>query len=951
MTAQNNNSLSLEQASHYVKCAYLFNLREIIENIFDDTDYDYHASLLSCLFQIAANINLYPNLKKNFFSADDLLTPCIGDFYSDLEIEDDNVTDDDLEYIERNQRTINLSLLKDILFTATYIELTSSKYDEDDDDDDDDYDDDDDDDDEDDRDLNTIISNHTIEGELSENPKKELAYANLMKSKPFKKFLKKHKLDEEQVAAIDFFLFVHNAILILSSKPSDEDINEQFKFAYDNLIASNVPIESMYFSGTPLGTSFKDYVSMLGKYVNILDLSTTAVQSVLSIFSNPIGSITGLFNISVSLIEKSVSNSLYNSEKNLLTDLYDLKINNLIEAKKYSDYSRFLFTSGLDEFVLKYERIPKSNLKTASDLLLDMHELIDCSSNLNFELLMFKTRKKYLTVPRHIDINKLKKLTSTIELTNVREQILNCYHKDLHIKQDLIYDEVNDLSNLLSDIGYFSPVHATKNILVNKIVSLLKKTDSDDSETKFYMLESLPTSIKEWYLLNLNNLLYNNGKGNEKYEQEILCSADHVAFMLLFVSNVLKIEEIETYIGYEDGQVYTDDDVSIHDFLYPIICFEPDKNTNENLTSEDINFIFTKDKKINSYLIYSLIKDYISGLIFGFIADAYRNIKVEPQKFSKLVNDPRVINNKVMLILSNSKYFNNFISSYDIKKNQIEFLIDYCSHSICFFARDYFSTDKELKNKFEGLEERALESDIPLEALYFSGSPSGMKTQDYLSVMIKGLGIINKASTIYQIGLAIFSLSSPVTSVIGLTSLGLSGIKYLSENSDFKKRQEKYAIYYKHEELYNNALYLLNILFDSYNTQFQYKTAEINNSLFSWKTLFNKESFSREYVENFSVVFSLLSETFDLLNCMRDLFSLSSTIQKLPITIDVDRFLNQTESLVTKEDIRGTVFKYYPKDNEYRLIETIELEEALKIESIFNEIGYFSVSAYVKSKL
>ena len=46
-----------------------------------------------------------------------------------------------------------------------------------------------------------------------------------------------------------------------------------------------------------------------------------------------------------------------------------------------------------------------------------------------------------------------------------------------------------------------------------------------------------------------------------------------------------------------------------------------------------------------------------------------------------------------------------------------------------------------------------------------------------------------------------------------------------------------------------------------------------------------------------------------------------------------------------------TVFKYYPKDNEYRLIETIELEEALKIESIFNEIGYFSVSAYVKSKL
>ena len=465
------------------------------------------------------------------------------------------------------------------------------------------------------------------------------------------------------------------------------------------------------------------------------------------------------------------------------------------------------------------------------------------------------------------------------------------------------------------------------------------------------MLESLPTSIKEWYLLNLNNLLYNNGKGNEKYEQEILCSADHVAFMLLFVSNVLKIEEIETYIGYEDGQVYTDDDVSIHDFLYPIICFEPDKNTNENLTSEDINFIFTKDKKINSYLIYSLIKDYISGLIFGFIADAYRNIKEEPQKFSKLVNDPRVINNKVMLILSNSKYFNNFISSYDIKKNQIEFLIDYCSHSICFFARDYFSTDKELKNKFEGLEERALESDIPLEALYFSGSPSGMKTQDYLSVMIKGLGIINKASTIYQIGLAIFSLSSPVTSVIGLTSLGLSGIKYLSENSDFKKRQEKYAIYYKHEELYNNALCLLNTLFDSYNTQFHNKTAEINNSLFSCKTLFNKESFSREYVENFSVVFWLLSETFDLLNCMRDLFSLSSTIQKLPITIDVDRFLNQTESLVTKEDIRGTVFKYYPKDNEYRLIETIELEEALKIESIFNEIGYFSVSAYVKSKL
>ena len=104
-------------------------------------------------------------------------------------------------------------------------------------------------------------------------------------------------------------------------------------------------------------------------------------------------------------------------------------------------------------------------------------------------------------------------------------------------------------------------------------------------------------------------------------------------------------------------------------------------------------------------------------------------------------------------------------------------------------------------------------------------------------------------------------------------------------------------------------------------------------------------------MENFSVVFWLLSETFDLLNCMRDLFSLSSTIQKLPITIDVDRFLNQTESLVTKEDIRGTVFKYYPKDNEYRLIETIELEEALKIESIFNEIGYFSVSAYVKSKL
>lgn len=230
---------------------------------------------------------------------------------------------------------------------------------------------------------------------------------------------------------------------------------------------------------------------------------------------------------------------------------------------------------------------------------------------------------------------------------------------------------------------------------------------------------------------------------------------------------------------------------------------------------------------------------------------------------------------------------------------------------------------------------------VPLNALYFSGSPDGMRAIDYLGLLTKAYGLYNDASSLIQAELAIIKLSNPVSGIIELASMGISNVNRLAENSNIEKLQFKMAVVKAHKTIFRNAK-------NSITTFMQYIRLSCNE-------IESQKSNSQDIKRSFDLLCDL-TDAYTYLQIQEENCQFAELEINLPLSIDRKRLkaiTAKTELLPIRKYVESC---YYSEDyedeffkNKLKAENSIEDLEKLKI--IFDDLGYFTLTGLAKKFL
>ena len=259
----------------------------------------------------------------------------------------------------------------------------------------------------------------------------------------------------------------------------------------------------------------------------------------------------------------------------------------------------------------------------------------------------------------------------------------------------------------------------------------------------------------------------------------------------------------------------------------------------------------------------------------------------------------------------------------------------------------YEADDADFKSQLESFEEEICDDVgegiglMPLNALYFTGSPDGLRATDYIGILVKAFGIATKANSIGKAGLALFSLSNPVTGFIGLATLGITGVSFLAKNKEMEKRRLKLSLAKTHNIIYSNANDLIKTFLDEiYKVIYDNDRDDLKNiELKPYLRLLWKLNYASDYLGSQAE------------ECKRAELEIS-----LPVYLDRLR-LKAITSSAKYEPIRKYVETCYYSENykeknlRNRLRYDSSINDLMKLQSIFSDLGYFSVTGIAKKAL
>lgn len=473
------------------------------------------------------------------------------------------------------------------------------------------------------------------------------------------------------------------------------------------------------------------------------------------------------------------------------------------------------------------------------------------------------------------------------------------------------------------------------------------------------LLEQESPDFKRWYVNQIKEFIINDYP-EENYEEldkacHFKCPCD---FLDLICKELLKlITRIDPA-----GEAFPD---LINDLQ---VEFECDIENKKSLKKK----LNTIDKKI---IMYSLYKDmiYIS-LTFSEIVDLYEyakknndiddegylldyderktateihedfiahkdenddDISSEDSLFSDIYQS-EVIDNETFdnYISNNSPYIKNFI-----KKNKLgdecSFIFLYVSVNKDFLSDDYGTTDKELKKGLEKLEKNLTDNNVPVEAVYYSGAPQGVTAIDYLSIIHKTFGLLKKSADIGQAGMALFSLSNPLSAGLTLASFGIDILENQAKNKIYEERKTKVALLQKNLDL----LYMA-------------KEKAIESGIWHGKFMLiaNKLDPSRDCADDYYALDGMVLSVLDALEKEIDDVEANIMYQKVPTFINMKR----VKKICKNEQIIQYIESCYHGEKykaPFCILDYMSSSELSKLEILLNQIGYFSVSSLVKSVL
>ena len=464
----------------------------------------------------------------------------------------------------------------------------------------------------------------------------------------------------------------------------------------------------------------------------------------------------------------------------------------------------------------------------------------------------------------------------------------------------------------------------------------------------FIFLERMPDAVKRAYLSEIKSYLYSNSGDYLNKDWNGTLNPVQLAELLLLATRIhLKVETYADFVALiapEDPEKYLDDP----DYLRCIADDDDAANIYAWSLAKDLialNYkICIAELSNQSYADICERKDKETALVGAIDEDApdfgERFEEVHLKKIFRWYK-------KSPFILDFFKQ--NFIDedltegAFAIWANSVE---DYAEFN-CSEMTMWESDDDDFKEQLSSFEEVLCEDAgegyglMPLNALYFTGSPDGLRAVDYIGMLVKAYGFAAKASSIGKAGMALFSLSNPVTGIMGLASLGITGANYLAKNKEQDKRRFKGALAHTHSIIYQNARELITTFTD-----------EIYQKIFDYE----RDCFKAGDLQSYHAQLMVLHYAANYLeteieDCRRAQLEIG-----LPVLIDRRRLKAITagkEAAAVRAYVESC---YYPEDYEdetarNRLRLDTSLNDLHKLNSIFKDLGYFSITGIAKKAL
>lgn len=216
----------------------------------------------------------------------------------------------------------------------------------------------------------------------------------------------------------------------------------------------------------------------------------------------------------------------------------------------------------------------------------------------------------------------------------------------------------------------------------------------------------------------------------------------------------------------------------------------------------------------------------------------------------------------------------------------------------------------------------------------FLGAPFSLPVKDCFVVFEKYLGIASKLKTAVSTIASLSTLSNPLTCSLGIASLGIAFTKHLSGNKNLAKNRIREFLLKNYIELYSSVIE---------------KNQVVLGQLLTELELGDKGDLSlSDYVYYRTSLADITQSILDLARVHCNDFRRALVELYIPQILDVRRFNKLIKKLSNKNEIQQLVMQNYQKiDGEYQYIGAT-LRESYAIKNIFDAIGYFTTTGYLK---
>lgn len=459
------------------------------------------------------------------------------------------------------------------------------------------------------------------------------------------------------------------------------------------------------------------------------------------------------------------------------------------------------------------------------------------------------------------------------------------------------------------------------------------------------LLEDCSNEIKLWYLANVGKFIVDSDKVNTVLDEDDYEFDEESLDEVEYEREQVDDDELVEYAPEDDEGIGRLSGYRCIPLLKLAVLIK------YPLFGEDFYQFFAKDffeQKLdelqqdpnvakflaeNENLVYtSLLKDFVQ---INFEEKAFLERFKDSDELSDFIYDEDYFEERHMFVDENPVLL-EFIESNDFSLEFARFF-----ESGCRFFNDnlmFEGSNKDMQTDIENFNKIFLDEDEKevSNSFYFSGTPYGIPAKDYVAMFSKALKLVGRAKTIVSTATAIATLSNPVTCALGLTSLGIAAVSYLSKNDNLEKNSMRRALLSGAMENIHQVKITLQSALEDITPYFYNQESLIDAG--AWATLSTADTFciALDKVSKSEI------ELMEAYICC-----------ELPDVLDLKRLDACLKKFENHKETRDFILSMYDDKDEHGnpCLLACGLSRLIRLKNLFESIGYFTMSGYLKKFL